>query len=295
MTARRAKDAVYAVARSLALALLLLSRPTSAQEAGFVAPFVPTVKEDVELLLDLARVGAGDYLIDLGSGDGRIPIAAARRGAIARGVELDPELVALSRERAREAQLERRVSFVEGDIFAAHIAQATVVTLYLWPDANLALRPKLLAELAPGTRVVSNSFDLGDWEPDAMAQGRTSGGALLWVIPANIEGRWQVTLDRRELTLDLKQRYQQLEVSLQGPMKVLMVENAALHGATLELTAREGTTEYVLFGRITGDAMRGYAHVDGGGRSMLQPWTAKRVRNLEDPGPRPSEETTPRP
>ncbi len=274
---------MYAAAQ--ALALLPLSQPAPAREAEFVAPFVPTVKEDVELLLDLARVGTGDYVIDLGSGDGRIPIAAARRGALARGVELDPKLVALSRERAREAGLERRAAFVEGDIFAADIAGATVVTLYLWPDANLALRPKLLAELSPGTRVVSNSFDLGDWEPDAMAQGRTSGGSLLWVIPADIAGSWRVKLGGRALTLDISQHYQKIDVELHGPQKVLVIEDATLTGANLELTASEGETVYALFGKVVGNAMQGYAHANEGGESTLLTWSAERNTAAEESAP----------
>ncbi len=163
------------------LLILLLGAPTRAAE--LVAPYVNTVHEDVALMLDLAEVGPDDYLIDLGSGDGRIVIAAAERGARGHGVELQPELVALARENAAEAGVADRVHFIEGDIFAADLKGATVVTLYLFPEANLRLKPKLLAELPPGTRVVSNAFHMGDWLPIKHEYGRTSGGTMLWVIP----------------------------------------------------------------------------------------------------------------
>jgi precorrin-6B methylase 2 len=170
---------------------LLVLSIAIAQEEPFVAPYVPTVKEDVELMLDVADVQPDDYVIDLGSGDGRIVIAAARRGALGHGVELDPELASLARVNSQEAGVADRVAFEQGDIFEADIDRATVVTLYLFPEANLALRPKLLAELRPGTRVVSNSFHMDDWKPDVHdMSARSSGGILLWIIPARIDGDW---------------------------------------------------------------------------------------------------------
>ena len=166
--------------------MMLLSAPARAAE--LVAPYVNTVHEDVALMLDLAEVGPQDYLIDLGSGDGLIVIAAARRGARGHGVELQPELVALATENARAAGVADRVRFIEGDIFAADLSGATVITLYLFPEANLQLKPKLLAELPPGTRIVSNAFHMGDWQPIKHEYGRTSGGAMLWVIPPQDQG-----------------------------------------------------------------------------------------------------------
>jgi precorrin-6B methylase 2 len=165
-----------------AVLLILLSVP--ALPAELVAPYVNTVHEDVALMLDMAEVGPGDYLIDLGSGDGRIVIAAALRGARGHGVELQPELVELARKNAAAAGVADRIHFIEGDIFEADLSAATVVTLYLFPEANLQLRPKLQRELAPGTRLVSNAFHMGDWQPLKHEYGRTSGGAMLWVIPS---------------------------------------------------------------------------------------------------------------
>ena len=157
---------------------------------GQVAPFVVMDERDVQAALTLAKVGRDDRLIDLGSGDGRIVIAAAQRGAEALGIELDPSLVMKARRAAKEAGVEKRARFLEGDLFAHNLSGATVVTLYLFPDANLALRPKLLEELKPGTRIVSNSFDLGAWAPDQHIRAASSGGLLLWIVPAQLGGQW---------------------------------------------------------------------------------------------------------
>jgi len=262
------------------LAAVVLANAAWLQAAESVAPFVPTPDADVELLLDLARVGPGDYLIDLGSGDGRIVIAAARRGAAAHGVELEPDLVALAVERAREAALDDRAAFVQGDIFDADVSRATVVTLYLSADANLRLRPRLLAELAPGSRVISNAFDMGDWAPDAMAQGRTSGGTMLWIVPAEASGRWLVTVDDAPLTLDIHQRYQQLDVTLTGDLDELVVEHAGLSGDRISIGAQGNESHYALFGRIAGNSMTGYAHVRRSADPRLTTWSA--VRDASD-------------
>jgi SAM-dependent methyltransferase len=152
------------------------------------ARFEPTPPEIVVAMLDLAAVGERDVVYDLGSGDGRIVIAAALRGARGVGVELSEELVATSREEAESAGVAERVRFVRQDLFEADIRPATVVTLYLLPQVNLALRPKLLRELAPGTRIVSHSHDMGDWQYEAVRQVRDVSGKThvlyRWTVPA---------------------------------------------------------------------------------------------------------------
>jgi SAM-dependent methyltransferase len=251
----------------------------SAGGDGFVAPYVDTVREDVELILDLADVGPGDYLIDLGSGDGRFVIAAARRGAHAHGVELDPELVARGRANARAAGVGDRTAFLHGDIFEADVSQATVVTLYLFPEANIALRPKLLAELAPGTRLVSNSFHMGEWTPDDRAQGRTSGGALLWIIPARAEGSWTLALAAGEptLTLTIDQRFQEIEASLDD----MVVDAAALTGDRITIVARNDARRVALHGLLSGDTMTGTARIEDAEGERVLPWRAQRRRSGE--------------
>jgi SAM-dependent methyltransferase len=151
-------------------------------------PYEPTPPAVVERMIELAEVHSGDVVYDLGCGDGRIVIAAVRRKGV-RGVcvEIDPELVKKSRENAAKAGVADRIQFVEGDLFEAPIADATVVTLYLWPHVNMRLRPRLLAELKPGTRVVSHSHDMGDWAPEEkVVVGEPPKAAVLyrWTIPA---------------------------------------------------------------------------------------------------------------
>jgi SAM-dependent methyltransferase len=151
-------------------------------------PYVATPEAVVMGMLDLAQVGPGDVLYDLGSGDGRIVIAAARRGARTVGVEIDPDLVLQSRASARAAGVEDRATFVRQDLFETDFSEATVVTLYLLPGLNMKLRPKLLAELPPGARIVSHTFHMGDWAPARTAR---AGGArlFLWIVPPPRERR----------------------------------------------------------------------------------------------------------
>ena len=160
------------------LLLLLLWRPAFALDV----PFVPTPENVVAKMLEVAAVGPGDVVYDLGSGDGRIVIAAARRKARGVGIDIDPQRVKESRANARKAGVAGRVEFREGDLFQAQIGEASVVTLYLLPSLNLRLRPKLLAELKPGTRVVSYGFDMGDWRPDATHRAGSST-VYFWTIP----------------------------------------------------------------------------------------------------------------
>ncbi len=165
---------------------LLLVASACAPHPGADAPFLVTPPEVVDRMLRLARVGPADVVYDLGSGDGRLVIAAARDfRARSVGIEIDPKLVARSREYARHAGVESRVTFLEQDLFQTELSAATVVTLYLTREVNLRLRPKLERELAPGTRIVSFNFDMGDWEPTAMLRvdinGRTTP-VYLWVV-----------------------------------------------------------------------------------------------------------------
>ena len=257
---------------------LLLAALAQAQTDGFVAPYVPTVEEDVELMLDVAGVRPDDYVIDLGSGDGRIAIAAARRGAIAHGVELDPELVELARSNAATAGVEERVAFLQGDIFAADIGRATVVTLYLFPDANLMLRPKLLAELRPGTRVVSNSFHMGEWQPDVHdMSARSSGGVLLWIVPARIAGAWELEIDGGErLTFAVSQRFQEIEVEISDSGSPRAAVAATLTGDRIRFGAEAADDRYRFDGRVDGDAMEGYVQIERDGFGTVAGWGARR-------------------
>lgn len=248
-----------------------------------VAPFVPTVEEDVALMLEVGGVGPGDYLIDLGSGDGRIVIEAAKRGAMGHGVELEPELVELAAGKAREAGVADRVAFVQGSVFNAGIGAATVVTTYLFPEAMLELRPKLLAELRPGTRILSNSFHMGEWAPDAHdMSSRSSGGILLWVVPARVEGNWDVEVDGDDTRFSLAamQRFQKLELEHVGSSSPLSISAAELRGERIAFAAESADARYAFGGRVDGNAMHGFVQVDRDGETRVGTWRARRAAPL---------------
>ena len=203
-------------AKAMALVLCLVA---SLGAAADDVPFVTTPDAVTLAMLELAAVTPRDHVVDLGSGDGRIVIAAARRfGASGLGVEIVPDLVRTSRERARAAGVGDRVDFREQDLFATDLAAATVVTMYLLPDVNLQLRPRLLA-LAPGTRIVSHDWDLGDWTPDRTvtvdvpekALGRDKFSRVhLWIVPATVHGRWCAD----SANLEIVQRFQRFSATL---------------------------------------------------------------------------------
>ena len=220
----------------------------SVGQAGKDVVWVPTSQTLVEKMLDLASVTPRDFVIDLGSGDGRTVIAAAKRGARAVGVEFNPDMVALSRQNAAAAGVAAKVTFVEGDLFETDFSQATVITMFLLPDINLRLRPKLL-DLRPGTRIVSNSFTMDDWEADetATVEGDCTSWcrALFWIVPAKIDGAWKA----KQGTLTIQQRFQHFT----GTLGSTPVTDGRLRGDTIEFTA--GGTHYT--GRVSGNTMKG--------------------------------------
>jgi SAM-dependent methyltransferase len=258
---------------------LALATPAAAQQAdrprdvGFVA----TPMALVAGMLDLAAVADTDVVYDLGSGDGRIVIAAAQRGARGVGVELDPILVQESRASADTAGVGDRAEFRRADLIATDLRPATVVTLYLGRELNQRLRPIFLRDLRPGTRVVSQAFDMGDWPPDSVVTIRSREVAAtpihLWVIPAEVAGRWALTVGpertpAERLQLDLSQRYQ-------------MVNGTALDGATVRLADVRLRGDSLVFsldnrrftGRVSGDSAQGIVATAGASRA----WRAARV------------------
>ncbi|MBU3823943.1 MAG: hypothetical protein H9917_03865 [Candidatus Oceanisphaera merdipullorum] len=200
-------------------------------------PFVPSDELIVESMLDLARVTSQDLLFDLGSGDGRILVSAAMgREARGVGVDMDPLRLAEGREFAASMSMDHLVEFIEGDFFNADISRATVVTLYLLQSINLLLRPKLLTELKPGTRIISNSFDMGEWEPDDRCYAAGSH-IYKWVIPANVAGVWEwQTQDKQHYKVALSQTFQRVSAKAwvnDTPVEVLASD---LCGSRLMLT-----------------------------------------------------------
>lgn len=206
-------------------------------------PFVPTEEEVVEAMLDLAGVGPRDVLYDLGSGDGRIVIAAARdRGTRCIGIDIDPLRIADAMEQAGWAGVECLVDFVEDDIFEADFSEATVVTLYLLESVNQDLRPRLLAQLRPGSRIVSHAFAMGDWKPDDAL--RLNGTTIYkWVVPARVAGTWEWDRpDGRRYRVELQQKFQEVTGDAWLDGQVACLESAMLCGNRLELELQADET-----------------------------------------------------
>jgi SAM-dependent methyltransferase len=259
------------------IALLAALAGCAELRARFPGPdvlFIATPEGVSAEMLRLAGVTAGDVVVDLGSGDGRVVIAAARDfGARGVGVEIDPDLVRQSRDTAYGAGVAERTTFLWQDLFTTDLSAATVVTLYLRDDVNLRLRPKLLRELAPGSRVVSHTFDMGDWRPDRLQ--RVRGPAhnhtlFLWVIPADATGIWRARVGERDALLNVTQRYQVLAGTLALDGREEPLRGGRMTGDRVEFTA--GTATFS--GRLGGEVIEG--RLQDGGASL--PWTARRVR-----------------
>jgi hypothetical protein len=226
----------------------------SVGQAGKDVVWVPTSQALVDRMLDMAALTPQDSLVDLGSGDGRLVITAAKRGTQARGIEYDADMVALSRRAAAAEGVAERARFEQADIFRAHFRDATVVTLFLLPELNMRLRPILL-EMPPGTRILSNSFTMQDWQPDESVQ--VAEGclgyctALKWTVPAQVAGTWR--LGAQELVL--RQQFQVLQGELRGPAGSTPIFDARMHGTQIAFNV--GAVRYT--GEVDGPAMRGSA------------------------------------
>ena len=257
----------------LALATFAAAAQPSRPAAALDVPFVPTNQPAVEAMLRIANVGPNDFVIDLGSGDGRILITAARKhGARGFGVDLDPQRVKESIANAKEAGVADRVQFQQRNLFDTRIGEATVLTMYLLPRVNLELRPRLFTELKPGTRVVSHDFDMGDWKPDLRATVRGSGSEIYyWVIPAQVHGLWKVQVGsargNQDFELDIAQKYQEINVLARRAGQQMLVITPRLEGDIIDfvLVEQQDANQRRRFeGRVTGNAMQGTARADPG-------------------------------
>lgn len=232
-------------------------KPSVGQEGKDVI-WVPTGDELVMNMLKIAKVGPSDLVYDLGAGDGKIAIAAAREfGATAVGIEFNPEMAALGQRNAQRAGVSKQVKIIQGDIFKEDFSKATVVTLYLLPELNLKLRPTLL-KMKPGTRVVSHAFTMGDWEADAEIDSPAKG--YFWVVPANVAGEWAITnLDTQgPASLSLSQHYQRIGGSLMMDRKSQPLLNAKLTGTKLEFSYKDRNGNYrTAQATVNGSTMKG--------------------------------------
>jgi hypothetical protein len=240
-------------------------QPQVGQEGKDVV-WVPTPQALVDKMLDLAKVTPKDYVIDLGSGDGRTVITAAKRGARAHGIEYNPDMVELSKRNAATEGVGDKASFVKADLFESDFSQATVITMFLLPEINLKLRPKIL-DLKPGTRIVSNTFTMGEWTADETATASGCNNwctALLWIVPAKAEGTWQLAQGE----LALKQDFQMISGALRSGNNSTPITNGRLRGDQISFSA--GGAQYS--GRVSGNAIEGSVK-SGRGNSR---WSATR-------------------
>jgi SAM-dependent methyltransferase len=281
--------------RFLAASLIAFAASAAAQSWGWddgTVPYVQTPAEIVERMMRMAEVGPGDRLIDLGSGDGRIVIAAAKRGATGLGVDLDPSLVKLATENAAREGVAERARFEVRDIFATDLSRATVIAFYLLPEFNAKLMPKLLA-LKPGTRIVSHDGSIGDWPPDERLEMRAPEKPVgvdgfsrveLFIVPANARGAWtsEVPAHGGTWRFAVKQKYQQLDLDVVAQGRDLLVRNSRLRGTEIKIvvTGLVGAHawHHLFEGRIDGDRIAGTLTVSDGNNQRTFPWTASRTR-----------------
>jgi len=276
-------------ARAMAGGALLIAIVGGALAQGADVPYVPTPAKVVEVMLGMAQVGPKDYLIDLGSGDGRIVITAAKKyGTRGLGVDIDSALVAEAQREARRQGVSDKVTFALRNLFITDISQANVVTMYLFPQVNMALRPRLLQELKPGTRVVSHEFDMDDWQPDERVRvpvpdkpyGAPSSDVFLWIVPADASGRWRWRMPgaAAEDVVTLRQRFQMLEGEGTVAGRAARWGGGRVRGEAVRftfVTDVEGrAVQHEFAGRIDGDAIRGTAMAREGGR---HDWHATRT------------------
>ncbi len=245
-------------------------KPEVGQEGKDVV-WVPTSQALVNKMLDMAKATPKDYVIDLGSGDGRTVITAAKRGIKALGIEYNPDMVTLSKAAAAKEGVSERATFMKADLFETDFSQATVITMFLLPDINLKLRPKILG-LKPGTRIVSNTFTMGEWEADETGTAASDEGssyyrtALLWIVPVKVEGAWKST----QGDITFKQTFQKVSGSINAGGVSTLVTGGKLRGDQISFSA--GGAQYtgtVADGTITGTAVAGGASRE---------WSATRSR-----------------
>ncbi len=279
----------------LLTAVLLAGSPGPAQEydweqyKSYDVPFVPTPMEVVDEMLRLVDVKAGDILYDLGCGDGRIVVAAAKRyGIKAIGIDIDPVRISESKQNAIEGGVADKVKFMEGNLFEADFKDASVITMYLLTSVNLRLRPKLLAELKPGTRLVSHSFDMGDWKPDKTSIVGTAYDderhVYFWIVPANVSGRWDWTVaeggKNRRYTFQAEQKFQAVSATVTANEWPLAAKDMKLVGDRisfrLDVDVDGKMTPYLYEGRVQGHAIDGTARPLGNPKNSEFKWRAVR-------------------
>ncbi len=270
--------------RVLIAAVVCLAAPAARAQFNYDVPYVPTPYVVVEEMLRLARVGPDDFVIDLGSGDGRILIAAARKfGARGIGVDLDPDRIEESVYNAELQGVSDRVTFQQQDLFKFDIGRATVVTMYLLPSVNMKLRARLLSDLKPGTRIVSHDFDLEDWQPDGKSTVRKN--VFLWIVPAKAGGRWRTTVElpagERTYDIEIRQKFQEIDGLARYDKKVAGLWNPRLSGDRINFVIVDdgGFLDSNLYfdGKVGADTIEGVITRGIGKDQTTIPWRAARI------------------
>lgn len=258
-----------------AIVLLLFIHSVADAQKLDVA-YVPTPDFVVERMLDMANVGPGDYVIDLGCGDGRIVIAAAKRGAFGHGVDLDPQRIEEARENAEKAGVADKVVFAVENIFDTDFSRANVIAMYLFPNINIRLRPTFLDNLEPGSRIVSHDFGMDEWKPDKQ-QGRMEDHAVyLWIVPVKVQGNWSWRTAGEEFKMSANQEFQKLELSIISDEKFLEVENSLLSGKRISFMATNpsNSKKYVYSGQADDGKITGIVQIHDGDNKTVENWTA---------------------
>ncbi len=275
-----------ATLHGIAFVFLSLLLPAAAAAVLDVpTPYVPSTQSNVDEMLRLAQVRPNDVVYDLGSGDGRVVISAARDwGARGVGVELDPKLVAESRELAKRDGVADRAVFHEGDVLKAPIADATVVTMYLLTPLVNRLQPRLLAELKPGTRIVAHDYGFADWKPDRHVH--VSKNFYLYVVPAHAAGKWQLTVSLpagpREYELELAQRFQEIKGGARVSGGYLPAFEAKLTGERIEFVLMDDHLNYRFEGRVSTHEIEGVVRWGHGPRQQEGTWRATRLTTITE-------------
>lgn len=260
----------------------LLSTPSQLVGQDLDVPYVPTPDKVVEHMLDMVDVQPSDYVIDLGSGDGRIVIAAAKRGASGHGIDLDPKRVKEARRNAITNGVDKQIMFIKGNIFNTDFSKASVITMYLLPSVNKKLRPELLNRLEPGTKIVSHSFDMGKWKPDKKEVVEIAGRSrshqiYYWVVPAKVEGTWSWSANGKKFIMDIVQNFQKINVTLtDGNDNMYNIRKAELHGKRLTVRATKGNQNLIFSGRIEEGKIDGLMQNHIGDSKTFSQWSASK-------------------
>lgn len=252
---------------------------TSLHAQELHVPYVTTPPEVVNKMMEVADVGPGDYVIDLGSGDGRILIEAARRGVVGHGVEIKPELVREAEKNAQKAGISDKVMFLQENVFHSDFSRATVITSYMTTTLQTRLRPSLLNDLNPGTRIVAHDFHMGAWKADKhVAMG--DHDVYLWIVPAAIEGRWYWEINDKKFTMEARQKFQEIRLKVRAEDNSLKIEHSELSGRNLNFTAvnPKNGNRYNFHGMVEGIIIEGLVQIHHDEEKWIKSWSASTIQ-----------------